>query len=80
MKSPASALGVRGGYAMVSGSSWFQRTWRHLDLLPPDLDLGTERCRLFCSAPRPLQSVYRAELWCVILALQCSRPVHMTGR
>ena len=28
----------------------------HLHLLPPDLDIGTERCRLSCSVPRPLQS------------------------
>ena len=51
-----------GVYARVSGSAGFRKAWWHLDLLPPDLDLGSERCLLYCSAPRPLQSVQRAEL------------------
>ena len=34
-------------------------------------------CRGFCSVPGPLQSVQRAELWGVILALQTTRAVHL---
>ena len=37
----------------------------------PHGDLGVERCVLFDSIRGPLQSVQRAELWGVILALQC---------
>ena len=43
--------------------------------LAGDLDHGC--CRRFCSVPGPLQSVQRAELWGVILALQTSRAVHL---
>ena len=45
-------------------------------MLPPG-DLGVERCVLFDSIRGPLQSVQRAELWGVILALQCSSAVHL---
>ena len=34
-------------------------------------------CRGFCSVPGPLQSVQRAEMWGVILALQSSSSVHL---
>ena len=34
-------------------------------------------CRGFCSVPGPLQTVQRAELWGVILALQASDGVHL---
>ena len=34
-------------------------------------------CRGYCSVPGPLQSVQRAELWGVILALQASSGVHL---
>ena len=34
-------------------------------------------CRGFCSVPGPLQSVQRAEMWGVILALQSSSAVHL---
>ena len=34
-------------------------------------------CRGYCSVPGPLQSVQRAELWGVILALQASGGVHL---
>ena len=39
----------------------------HLDLLPPDVESGAERCRLYLSVPRPLQTVQRADLWEVII-------------
>ena len=60
-----------GVYSYGSGAGWFHRRWGHLELLPPG-DLGVERCVLFDSVRGPLQSVQRAELWGVILALQCS--------
>ena len=34
-------------------------------------------CRGFCSVPGPYQSVQRAEMWGVILALQSSGAVHL---
>ena len=36
-----------------------------------------QSCRGFCSVPRPLQSVQRAQMWGVILALQSSDAVHL---
>ena len=45
-------------------------------MLPPG-EFGIERCVLFDSIRGPLQSVQRAELWGVILALQCSSAVHL---
>ena len=47
-----------------------------MELLPPS-ELGDERCVLFDFIRGPLQSVQRAELWGVILALQCSSAVHL---
>ena len=60
-----SGVGVAGAgvYAHVSGASWFERRWAHLDLLPPLPDEGGERCRMCGSVPGPLQSVQRAEIW-----------------
>ena len=49
--------------------------WGHVDGVHSDLD--QVYCRGFCSVPGPLQSVQRAELWGVILALQTSRAVHL---
>ena len=46
-------------------------------MLPPEDDLQNERCGLFCSVPKPVQSVQRAELWGVILALQGAKPVDL---
>ena len=47
-----------------------------MELLPPS-ELGVERCVLFDSIRGPLQSVQRAELWGVILGLQCSSAIHL---
>ena len=47
----------------------------HVDGILPDEDRAS--CRGFCSVPGPLQSVQRAEMWGVILALQTSRAVHL---
>ena len=49
----------------------------HLDLLPFDAELGVERCSSYSSLPGPLQTVQRAEMWRVILALQALLPVHL---
>ena len=69
-------VGGCGVYSSRSGAGWFDRKWGHLELLPPG-DLGVERCVLYDSIRGPLQSVQRAELWGVILALQCSSAVHL---
>ena len=53
---------------------------RHLKLLPADCGLSIERCTLFDSVPGPLQSVQRAEMWCVICTLQSSSAVHLGSR
>ena len=67
-----------------SGSGFFahqdERCWRgcrggHVDGVHPGL--GRVFCRGFCSVPGPLQTVQRAEMWGVILALQTSRAVHL---
>ena len=47
----------------------------HVDGVRVDADVVS--CRGFCSVPGPLQSVQRAEMWGVILALQSSRAVHL---
>ena len=47
----------------------------HVDHVRPDR--GVQSCRAFCSVPGPLQSVQRAEMWGVIVALQSSGAVHM---
>ena len=74
-----SGVGVAGAgvYAHISGASWFNRRWAHLDLLPPLLDGGDERCRMYCSVPGPLQSVQRAEIWEVLIALQGQTALHV---
>ena len=51
---------------------WRGCRWGHVD---GDNDVSS--CRGFCSVPGPLQSVQRAEMWCVILALQSSGAVHL---
>ena len=48
----------------------------HLDEDVGD-DAVVSTCRGFCSVPVPLQSVQRAEFWCVILALQANDGVHL---
>ena len=69
--------GGAGIFAATSGACWVRRSWGHLDLLPPGDDPEGERCGLYVSVPKAVQSVQRAELWGVILALQAARPVHL---
>ena len=54
---------------------WRGRRWGHVDGVRIDPNIAS--CRGFCSVPGPLQSVQRAEMWGVILALQTSRAVHL---
>ena len=55
---------------------WSCWSWGHWD---DDVRDGSvvSACRGFCSVPGPLQTVQRAELWGVILALQASDGVHL---
>ena len=61
-----------GFFADQSVSFWDAR---QVDLIHPVGNVPS--CRGFCSVPGPLQSVQRAELWGVILALQSSGAVHL---
>ena len=47
----------------------------HVDRVRPEGEV--QSCRGFCSVPGPLQSIQRAEMWGVILALQSSDAVHL---
>ena len=64
-----------GFFADHAASFWDLRSWEQVDLLRPVGD--SPSCRGFCSVPGPLQSVQRAEMWGVILALQSSGAVHL---
>ena len=64
-----------GCFADQAASFCDVRSWGQVDLIHP---VGNAlSCRGFCSVPGPLQSVQRAELWGVILALQSSGAVHL---
>ena len=47
------------------------------DGIRADDDDDVSSCRVFCSIPGPLQSVQRAEMWRVLLALQSSGAIHL---
>ena len=64
-----------GFFAHQSVNFWEDRRWGHVDHVRPAGDV--QSCRGFCSVPGPLQSVQRAEMWGVILALQSSGAVHL---
>ena len=51
---------------------WSSRRWGHVDGLRVNPNIAS--CRGFCFVPGPLQSVQRAEMWAVILALQTQVP------
>ena len=55
---------------------WANWRWGHLDEDVGD-DAALSACRGCCSVPGPLQSVQRAEFWCVIVALQGNDGVHL---
>ena len=64
-----------GFFADLAASFWDVRSWGQVDLLHPAGNFPS--CRGLCSVPGPFQSVQRAELWGVILALQSSGAVHL---
>ena len=55
---------------------WASWKWGHWDENVGDGSV-VSACRGFCSVPGPLQTVQRAELWGVILALQARDGVHL---
>ena len=64
-----------GFFAHQPASCWDHRCWGHVDSVSP---VGNVQCcRGFFAVPGPFQSVQRAELWGVILALQSSGAVHL---
>ena len=67
-----------GFYAHLPSVHWDQPRWGHLDDIQPH-DKVVQSCRGFCSALGLLQSVQRAELWEVILALQASAHLSSWG-
>ena len=69
-----SAAGA-GMFAHYSEACWSGRRWGHVDCVQ---SVGLDHsCRASVSVPGPLQTVQRAELWEVILALQSDRAVHV---
>ena len=69
-----SAAGA-GMFAHYSERCWRDRRWGHVDHVRT---VGVDHsCTAFVSVPGPLQTVQRAELWGVILALQSSSAVHV---
>ena len=64
-----------GFFSHSSEDCWRGNLWAHIDRVC--LDGLVHSCRGFCSVPRLLQSVQRAEMWGVILALQSSSAVHL---
>ena len=54
---------------------WRGCRWGHIDGVRSNL--AQVHCRGFSSVPGPLQTVQRAEMWGVVLALQTSRAVHL---
>ena len=69
-----SAAGA-GMFAHQSEVCWGGRRWGHVDRVQ---SVGVDHsCRAFVSVPGPLQTVQRAELWGVVLALQSADAVHI---
>ena len=64
-----------GFFAHQSVDIWSDWRWGHVDHVRPEGAFLS--CRGFCSVPGPYQSVQRAEMWGVILALQSSGAVHL---
>ena len=68
-----SAAGA-GLFAHQSDNCWSSRLWGHVDRV--QLDRVPHSCSGLVSVRGPLQTVQRAELWVVILALQSSDAIH----
>ena len=69
-----SATGA-GFFAHQSEHCWSSRRWSHVDHV--QLDHAVQSSRGFVAVPGPVETVQRAELWGVILALQSSDAVHV---
>ena len=65
-----------GFFARLPASCWDHRCWGHVVSVGP-VGNNVQSCRVFFSVPGLFQSVQRAELWGVILALQSSGAVHL---
>ena len=68
----SSGAGFSSGH---SGRFWAERSWAHMIMMTRGIESCFLSWVLFC--PGPLQSVQRAELWGVILALHASCGVHL---
>ena len=66
---------VLGFFAHQAEHFWRGRRWGHVDGVRIDPNIAS--CRGFCSVSGPLQSVQRAEMLGVILALQISRALQL---
>ena len=64
-----------GFFAHQAERFWRGCRWGHVDGVHHNLHGPS--CRGFFSVPGPLQTVQRAEMWVVVLALQTSRAVHL---
>ena len=64
-----------GFFAHQSVNFWDHRRWDHVDPVRSVGDFSS--CHGFCSVPGPLQSVQRAEMWGILLALQSSGADHL---
>ena len=64
-----------GFFAHQSVNFWIDRRWGHVDHVHPEGEF--QFCKGFCFVPGPLQSVHRAEMWGIILALQSFCAVHL---
>ena len=62
-------------FAHQSENCWSGRRWGHVDCVRAVGEVSS--CRGFFSVPGPLQSVQRAQMWGVILALQSSGAIHL---
>ena len=69
----SSGAGFSSGH---SSRFWAGRTWGHVDC-DDQGNQAVASCRGYCSVPGPLQTVQRAELWGVLLALQASCGVRL---
>ena len=71
-----SLVSLRAGFFAHHSENCFSGLrWGHVDGVRPGGEVWS--CSGFCSAPGPLQSVQRAEMWGVMLALQSSGAVHL---
>ena len=72
-----SAWAGGGVYACLHADNWRYWRWEHFDDLGLTPDSLSSSCLGFSSLPGPLQTVQRAEFWCMVLALQATNAVHL---